>query len=226
MKKIFIFIIFGFVVLVKCFSFPSSEEILKMYPTLKHYKYTNLNFYYSEKIVKLDVDKYSGRILTFKDLDNTYVSWDGVNHYVSLFIKQGYKELFAHPGKNIIITDSGNIYMEYQLASGRAAYSIEKYKIENGKIHLVPQPFYYLGIKQNTDAPFAILYEPNEKASVVANIAKDTEVEVIGVKILNDEKWILIKSGLELTGWVKLFYIEPEQANFHRAFVDILSDSD
>jgi len=103
---------------------------------------------------------------------------------------------------------------------------IEKYKIENGKIHLVPQPFYYLGIKQNTDAPFAILYEPNEKASVVANIAKDTEVEVIGVKILNDEKWILIKSGLELTGWVKLFYIEPEQSNFHRAFVDILSDSD
>lgn len=224
MKKLSVFSILLFLVLSNCFSFPSSGEILKMYPNLKHYKIDNLNFYYSEKIAELDVDNY-GKILTFKNLENTYIAWDGINKFKYIFIKQGDNELFVHPGYSIIITDSGNIYMEYKLASGRAAYSIEKYKIENGKIVLVPQPFYYLGIKQNADVPFAILCEPDENASVVANIAKDTEVEVIGVKIINDEKWVLIKSGLGLTGWVKLFFIEPEHANFHRAFLDILSDS-
>ena len=225
MKKILIFTFLLFLVLSNCFSFPSTEEILKMYPTLKHYKLANMNFYYSEKVVKLDVDNYSGRILTFKDLDNTYIAWDGVNHWTAIFIKQGDNELYVHPGKNIIITDSGNIYMEYQLSSGRASNSIEKFKIENGKIVLIQQPFYYLGIKQNADASFTILCEPNEKSTVVATIAKNTEVEVIGVKIINDEKWILIKSGLGLTGWVKLFFIESENASFHKAFLDILSES-
>ncbi len=224
MKKLFGFNILLFLVLLQCFSFPSTEEILKMYPTLKHSSIYGLNIYYSEKIAKLDVNDY-GKILTFKNLENTKIEWDGVSGQNFLYIVQDNEILFSRPGKNIIITETGNIYMEYKLASGRAAYSIEKYKIENGKIVLVPQPLYYLGIKQNADVPFTILCEPNEKASVVANIAKDTEVEVIGVKIINDEKWVLIKSGLGLTGWVKLFFIEPEHANFHRAFLDILSDS-
>ena len=225
MKKTIVFNLLFFLILFKCFSFPQGEEIQKLYPTLKYYKFSYFNFYYSEKIVDLDVNESNGRILTFKNLENTYIIWDRIGHDLSLQIFKDDNCLFSCPGKTIIITDSGNIYMEYKVASGGNAYSIKKFKIENGEIHLVQQPFYYLGIKQNANVPFTILYEPNEKSSVVANIAKDTEVEVIGVKFINDEEWVLIKSGLELTGWVKFFFIEPWQANFQRAFLDILSAS-
>ena len=39
--------------------------------------------------------------------------------------------------------------MKYEVVTGGRIYSIEKFKIENGEIHLVQQTFYYLGIKQN-----------------------------------------------------------------------------
>ena len=225
MKKTIVFSLLFFLILFKCFSFPPGEEIQKLYPTLKYYNFSDFNVYYSEKIVDLDVDEYKGTILKFKNLENTYIVFEGVHHSDYIIIFKDNDILFDRPGNTIIITDSGYIYMKYEVVTGGRIYSIEKFYIENGEIHLVQQPFYYLGIKQNANVPFTILYEPNEKSSVVANIAKDTEVEVIGVKFINDEEWILIKSGLELTGWVKLFFIEPWRANFQRAFLDILSES-
>ena len=234
MKKIVIFLICLFCCF-KCFSFPADNEILKLYPTLKTFTYqSTFTFYYSENIVELlpEEKRIEGRILKFRNMENTFLCVEHVHSGINdIWISSDGSIIISEQGRKVIITDSGNIYIDKQFYPYKVS-SIEKYQITKGTILRIPQVFYYVGLEQNTKSAFSILQEPKENSVIVANIAVNTKVEVIGVKgnpdgswKFGDEMWVLIKSGIGLTGWVKAFSIAEWQANYEPGFLPIFDQS-
>jgi hypothetical protein len=82
----------------------------------------------------------------------------------------------------------------------------EKYVLDRATwtVRRVPQPFYYVGKQTQVKKPFALTHS-RQDASVVANLAPGTSIEVLaadlperpGGKVL-----YLVKSGTGLLGWI------------------------
>lgn len=225
-KKVAALIICLFICFV-CFAFPSEEEILTMYPDLKVYsKPYGLTCYYSEDVVELNTDSETSyyKIFKFKNLENTYLCFEwGPSGARYLWIEKNGKNLADLNGQKVIITSVGNIYIDWNIYPSRT-YVTVKYQVKDDTIVEVKQPFYSVGVKQPARAAFSILEEPVEGAPVVANIAVDTEVEVVGIKYDDGIKWALIKSKLGLLGWVKPFFVGPWLANYQPAFLGVFDE--
>ena len=75
MRRMVLFLVCIFCCL-KGFSFPTDNEIMQMYPTLKTVTRHNFKFYYSEKIVDLLPEEYRGeeKVFKFKNMDNTFLN--------------------------------------------------------------------------------------------------------------------------------------------------------
>ena len=239
MKKILSFNIFLFIC---CFLFAQNmqlknEDFIKeRFPTLKKYQYfckDDCKIFYSDKFITKIIDDNENvsssldeKILfKFNNLNDSYIKnllgprifYN--NRYIGSLV-------FV---KLMIITDSGYIYI-YGNYKDYSFDVIEKYIIKNNKIEKIEQPINYINCKQKTNCDFYIKSQPNINSENVALISKDSEIEVIGIKeiINNNEKedWVLIKSVLGLTGWVKVFMTGTYKAGYTEGFLPIFSTNE
>ncbi len=235
MKRLKLLIVFLFSC---CFLFaqniqiPNDKLINARFPTLQKYQYFckgECKICYSEKFVKKiisdseEISVLDEKILfKFKNMNDAYIkNMLGPriffnNNYIGNILRT----------RLIVITDSGYIYVYGKYKEYRFDV-VEKYIIRNNKLEKIEQPINYINCKQKTNCDFYIKRQPNINSENVALISKDSEIEVIGVKEIEinnkKEDWVLIKSVLGLTGWVKVFMAESYQAGQTEGFLPIFS---
>ena len=234
-RKTLIFCLFSFFFCSKIFSLtmPDDKYIRKTYPTLKVYYYSPDNtesaIYYSEKFVEEvnDPNDSSGKIFEFKGVKNSSINrWFGFFAYFNGKCPNKIWKIYK-----MIITDTGIIYVYGQYGDFRYLTVMAKYKIQGNEILEIEQPFYYIGVQQTTKCNFKILEFPSDNAKEVALIGDNTKIEVIGVRpngkdwenenYSYKDDWVLIRSPLGLTGWVKAFPIGEFRGNCIEYFLDI-----
>lgn len=195
------------------FSYTDEDAILQRFPTLKileDYNSEEIKVFYSEKYVtKLEISDdelettNDHLLFKFNDVDNAYIA---TFFYYGPRIRVNNKTLgLISQTHTIIITESGYIYV-YGKFGDYYVDIVEKFVIENNTIRKIEQPLYSIERESTTNCDFYIKAEPSDSADNVALISKDSDIFVIGVK--HDEKgddWVLVKSVLGLTGWVKVF---------------------
>lgn len=212
------------------FSYTDEDAILQRFPTLKKLEYfykREIRIFYSEKYVtKLfsgdEIDLYADELLfKFNDVDNAYIR--KYFFYGPAINVDNSRLGLVSQTNTIIITDSGYIYVYGKLGEYYVDI-VEKFVIENNTIRKIEQPLYSIERESTTNCEFYIKAEPSDSADNVALISKDSDIFVIGVR--RDEKgddWVLVRSVLGLTGWVKVFMAGPYIAGQTEGFLPMFS---
>jgi hypothetical protein len=121
-------------------------------------------------------------------------------------------------GKLICITSNNYIYIR-----DKSYYShilIEKkYTYDGTDYKEAPQPFYYIGAKSKTNTDVNI-YDDINAHYLVATIAKDTEVDVIGLfenpyDIKFDGFWLLLMGKTGIIGWHKASFLPKKEGQYY-----------
>ena len=236
MKRIILFtaLIFSisFSTFAQSIKIPDDEFIKTKFPTLQKYQYFykgECRIYYSEKFVTKTIADTEGisvldekTLFTFKGMDDACIkNLLGPRLFFNKEYIGNLPRIYL-----IVITDSGYIYLYGQYKEYRCNV-MEKYIIVNNKIEKVEQPLYYINCMQKTNCDFYIKSKPDVNSENVALISKNSEIEVVGVKEVEvknqKEDWVLIKSVLGLTGWVKVFMTGPYLAGQTEGFLPIFS---
>jgi hypothetical protein len=110
-------------------------------------------------------------------------------------------------GLHLIVPGSGNLYV-----SGHANNMFntrKKFRIVNGRLQEVKQPYYYVGLQTKTLKPIT-LFESTDYTFIVGNLPANYEIEVL----LYDEtkSSFLVRTPFSLLGWINPGYIgqKPE----------------
>ena len=105
-------------------------------------------------------------------------------------------------GSILILPGNGYIYTRGR--NNENYTKTRKYQFANNTFTEVKQAAYYVGVKSKTATDIILLSNFNKTASVVAQIPKGYEVEILA----NIDTWYLVKTQFGLLGWVE---ITPEQ---------------
>jgi hypothetical protein len=214
----------------------SEDNLAKIFPDLKKLNgYIGLNIYYSEaavEIVPQNSDQYIDKkyILKLKTESGLYIGLGtavaGLGN-IKLINENDNSEIKTN-GISLIVTSNKIIYADFRSFFNPPI--VEKIQIMNGKYVVIKQPFYSIERTDVAQSDFNILYESSNKSNIVARIGKGTEITIVGLKTTNyfdktAERWVLVRSGMGLLGWVRPFYIDDADPTSVHGFLHLFNDN-
>jgi len=112
------------------------------------------------------------------------------------------KVLFRIDGLNLYIPGDGFIYVDGHTDNN--FNQRRKFKVADGILTEVKQPFYYIGLKTKSLKPL-VIYSSTDMKDVVDNIPANTEIEVIYHTFYDPmSQYFLLRTKFGLTGWYKM----------------------
>lgn len=113
---------------------------------------------------------------------------------------------------SVVIPGNGNIYSYGH--NNTMADTREKYKLKNGKLKLLSQPFSYVG-KKTTSLKDQIVYTDESLKVELFRLTKGYPVTIVGIKnrtekTINRKDFFLVASEFGLVGWVPVEMSQKE----------------
>jgi hypothetical protein len=97
----------------------------------------------------------------------------------------------------------GNGYLIARGSMNRMFPISRKYKISNGRVREIKQPFYAVNIQSEATRDFDIYLNKNTNR-IVAHIEEGDPVTVLLAEFKKKHVYYLVRSSLGLTGWVRI----------------------